>query len=198
MISDVDVTRHRNPDHDILDVIWQRWSPRVMDGTAVSQRELMRLFEAARWAPSAYNRQPWRFVYAIRDDEYWAEFFDLLVEGNQRWCKEAGALIVIAAKTTDDEGETTRTHAFDVGAAWENLAVQGCSMGLVIHGMEGFDYDRAQQVIGLDDEYAVQAMIAVGHPGTLDDAPEKLREREQPSGRRAVSDFAFNGRFRPT
>ncbi len=195
MISDVDVSEYRSPDHDIIDAIWRRWSPRVMSGEAVSGDELNRLFEAARWAPSCYNRQPWRFTFAMRESSNWAGYFDLLVEPNQRWCRDAGALIVVFSKTHDDKGEPTDTHSFDVGSAWQNLAIQGCEMGLVIHAMQGFDYGAAATLTGMPEHHQVEAMIAVGRPGGLDAVDEKRRSREVPSGRRAVADFAFEGGF---
>ena len=195
MISDVDVANHRTPDHDIMPPIWQRWSPRIMSGEPVGRDELHRLFEAARWAPSSYNRQPWRFVYATRDGRHWDAFFDLLVEGNQRWCAQAGALLIVACKTVDDDGNKTLTHSFDTGAAWQNLALQGCSMSLVMHGMQGFDYEQAHALAGFPDDHQVEAMVAVGHPGSLEDAPERTRDREKPSGRNPVAAFAFEGRY---
>lgn len=188
------VTDHRHPDHPIDPLFVNRWSPRAMSGEPVSEADLLALFEAARWAPSSYNGQPWRFLYARRGTPHWDRFFGLLVEFNQSWVKDAGALVVIASRTTfEHNGKPARTHSFDAGAAWQNLALQGSLQGLVVHGMQGFDYDRAHQELGLPDDLQVEAMAAVGHPGPVENLPEGLREREQPSGRKPVAEIAFEG-----
>ncbi len=167
-----------------------------MSGEEVSEQDLMILFEAARWAPSSYNNQPWRFLYARRNTDNWDLFFTLLGEGNQVWTKEAAVLVVVLSKKTlDHNGKPARTHSFDAGAAWENLALQGSQKGLVIHGMQGFDYDRARQVLNVPDDHQVEAMIAIGRPGKKEDLPERLREREVPSGRKEVAEIAFEGQF---
>ena len=158
----------------------------------------MSLFEAARWAPSSFNEQPWRFVYAERGSAAWPAFFDLLMEGNRSWAQHAGALVVVLSRTTfSRNGRPARTHSFDAGAAWQNLALQGTRLGLVIHGMAGFDYDRARAVVGAPEEFAVEAMIAVGRPGPTAILPERLRTMERPSGRRPVVALAFPGAFPP-
>jgi nitroreductase len=194
-VRDIEVRQHRKPDHQIEPLFLQRWSPRAMSGEAVSREELMRLFEAARWAPSSYNHQPWRFVYTFRDTPTWDPLFGTLVEFNQSWCKNAGALVVICSRTLTDSGKPIKTHSFDTGAAWQNLALQGTPMGLVVHAMQGFDYERAAEVIAAPEGIAVDAMFAVGKPGDSDDLPEGLRERESPSGRHPVGSFTFEGKF---
>jgi nitroreductase len=185
----------RRADHEIEEIFLRRWSPRAMSGQAVSEEALMQLFEAARWAPSSANAQPWRFVYARIGTEFFARFFDLLVEGNKSWCGRAGVLVVVLSKNVLDSGRPTRTHSFDAGAAWMSLALQGSALGLVVHGMAGFDYDRARAEIGVPEEYDVEAMIAIGHPGKPEELAEKDRVREAPSGRRPVRDFVMEGKF---
>jgi nitroreductase len=185
----------RIPDFDIDPQFIKRWSPRAMSGAAVSEGELMRLFEAARWAPSCANMQPWRFVYGIAGTPHFDSLFDFLVEGNRPWCANAGALIVAVSKKTFDNGAPLRTHSFDAGAAWMSLALEGSLMGLVVHGMAGFDYDRARVELGVPEDHAVETMIAVGHPGKLEDLPEKYQPREAPSPRRPVKESVFEGRF---
>jgi nitroreductase len=116
----------RIADHPIDRIFLDRWSPRAMTGETIPEEELMVLFEAARWAPSSYNNQPWRILYARRDSEHWPLFFDLMVEFNQSWAKNAAALLLFISKTTFDMNTgTSVTHSFDTGAAWENLALQG-------------------------------------------------------------------------
>ena len=195
----IDVDRYRQPHHPVETLIYHRWSPRSMSGESLTKAERMRLFEAARWAPSSFNEQPWRFVYAERDGEHWARFFDLLSEGNRRWAGAAALLVVVLSRTTfERNGNPSRTHSYDTGAAWQNLALQGCRMGLVVHGMAGFDHERARQVLEVPVEFAVEAMIAVGRPAPAEALAEPLREREVPSGRKPVADFAFSGVFPPS
>ena len=144
----VDVDRYRRPDNPVEAMIYHRWSPRAMSGESLTDSELMRLFEAARWAPSSFNEQPWRFVYARRDAEHWPRFFELLSDGNRRWAGAAAVLIVVVSRTSfERNGNLSRTHSYDTGAAWQNLALQGSRMGLVVHGMAGFDYERARDVL---------------------------------------------------
>lgn len=195
-VRKIDVAEHRDPGHDVLSLVSNRWSPRAMSGEEVTEEELARLFEAARWAPSSYNRQPWRFLYARRGADGWNDYLDLLIEFNRRWAKEAGALIVILSrKVVEENGKPSRTHSFDTGAAWENLALQGSALGLVVHGMEGFDYDEARSVLGVPEEYDVEAMVAVGRPASVQSLPEELQEREAPSGRKELDEIAFEGRM---
>ncbi|MGH7802401.1 MAG: nitroreductase family protein, partial [Thermodesulfobacteriota bacterium] len=145
MAKGIDVKEYRKPEYPVDEIFLKRWSPRAMSGEEISEDELMSLFEAARWAPSSYNNQPWRFLYARRNTKNWELFFNLMTEGNKIWAKKAAALIVIASKKTFDyNGSPSRTHSFDAGAAWQNLALQGSLQGLVVHGMQGFDYDKAR------------------------------------------------------
>jgi nitroreductase len=131
---------HRTADYPIDPLFIDRWSPRAMSGESISQEELNVLFEAARWAPSAGNTQPCRILYAHRDTEHWPLFFDLLVERNKAWCRNAAVLLVFVSRLTNEQtGRPLVTHSYDAGAAWENLALQGTMRGLVVHGMAGFD-----------------------------------------------------------
>jgi nitroreductase len=189
-------SERRKADHPIDTIFLDRWSPRAMSGEAVPEEELMVLFEAARWAPSSFNNQPWRILYARRDTEHWPLFVDLLVEANRVWAENAAALLVFVSKTTFDNGKPSVTHSYDCGAAWENLALQGSLKGYVVHGMQGFDYERAKTALHIPDGFQVEAMAAVGRPGAKESLPEKLREREEPNDRRKLSDTIFEGPFR--
>jgi nitroreductase len=174
-----------------------RWSPRAMTGETIAQEELLVLFEAARWAPSSYNNQPWRILFARRDSEHWPLFLSLLVASNQVWASQAAALLVFISKTSfDHNGKPARTHSFDAGAAWENLALQGTLRGYVVHGMQGFDYDRAKTALEIPDEYQVEAMVAVGKPGKPEALPEKLQAIETPNDRRPLAQTICEGPFR--
>jgi len=187
----------RKPEYEIHPIIIGRWSPRAMAGEEISDEELMPLFEAARWAPSSYNNQPWRFIYAKRNTEHWKKFMDLMVEFNQSWTKNAAVLIVvISQKIFEYNGKPSRTHNFDAGAAWENLAIEGASRGFVVHGMEGFDYDKARNVLGIPDDYDVECMIAIGVMGKKEDLSKELQEKEMPSTRKPLKEIVMEGGFR--
>jgi len=196
MTTDIDVHKYRDPDHDISPIFVNRWSPRAMSGEEVDREDLMRLFEAARWAPSSMNNQPWRFLFAMRNTPHWDKFYKLLVPGNQVWCGNAGALIVVVSKNTFDfNGKPARTHSYDAGAAWACFALQGSLMGLVVHGMQGFNYDKAKEELRVADDHTVEAMIAVGRPGNREDLPLPVQEREFPSPRKKMEEFIFEGGF---
>lgn len=168
-----------------------------MSGEELPEETLMQLFEAARWAPSSFNNQPWRIIYARRNSAHWDRLFNLLEPVNQQWAKQAAVLLLFASKQTFDyNGKPSITHTYDTGAAWENLALQGALLGLVVHGMQGFDYDRAKTELGVPDGFTIEAMAAIGRPGNKEDLPEKLRERETPNDRKKLSEIIFEGTFR--
>ncbi|MCO6436233.1 MAG: nitroreductase family protein [Phycisphaerae bacterium] len=191
-----DPREFRKTDYPIEKILWHRWSPRAMTGEPIDDHDLMTLFEAARWAPSTYNEQEWRFLYAKRDTEHFGTFFGLLMEANQVWCEKAAVLLVVLShKVFMRNGHPNPVHTFDTGAAFENLALQGTAMGLVVHGMAGFDYDRAKKELNVPDDFKVEAMVAIGRPGDPADLPENLREREQPTGRNPIKKFVREGKF---
>jgi nitroreductase len=191
----------RRSDHPIDPLFLERWSPRAFDGSELPEADLMAMFESARWAPSAFNSQPWRFLYARRGDEHWERFLSLLIPWNRGWAHSAAALIYILSDSlpfTDKETgtpATSHTHSFDAGAAWACLALQATRMGYHAHGMSGIQMDLARDSLAVPDRYRIEAACVVGRigdPATLD---EKLRARETPSGRKPLSDFAFHGNF---
>lgn len=187
---------HRQPDHPIESIFLRRWSPRAMTGEPVPEDELMRLFEAARWAPSTYNEQEWRFLYAPRGSDHWDAFFGLLVEQNRAWADRAGVLVcVLSHDVFERNGKPNPVHTFDAGAAFENLALQGAAMGLVVHGMAGFDRDAARRVLAVPRDYSVEAMVAIGQRGDPGELPDELREREAPSGRKPLGATVCEGPF---
>jgi nitroreductase len=184
----------RAPDHPVDPLFVDRWSPRAMSGEPIAEEELFVLFEAARWAPSSGNLQPWRMLYAHRETSDWPTFFGLLNEGNRTWCRNAAVLVVVASQQTNSRtGAPLKTHSYDTGAAWQNLALQGTRSGLVVHGMAGFDYDRARQELRIPDTWRVEAMIAIGRHGRVEDLSESLQARETPSQRHPVTAFVYKG-----
>lgn len=187
---------NRVPDHAIDPLFLHRWSPRALTGEAIPQEDLMRLFEAARWAPSSGNGQPWRFLYARRDTPAWETFFDLLTPGNKIWAHRAAALVVVVSRTTKEHnGKPAATHSFDTGSAWMSLALQARTMGIVAHGMEGYDKEKAVKELGIPAEHVPEAMIAIGYYGKTEDLPEEKRAGEIPSQRKPLSETVFEGRW---
>ena len=172
----------RTADHSIEPLFLERWSPRTFTGEAMPDPELFRLFEAARWAPSSSNRQPWRFLYARRDTPDWPLFFELLNPGNQRWADAASVLLAVVSKRTapvkdSDEVRENYTHSFDTGAACMSLALQAAAMGWAAHAMAGYDLVRAVAELGVPDDYRMECMIAVGRLRVDPDLAAKPNER---------------------
>ncbi len=190
----------RTADHAIDPLFLERWSPRAFTDEIIAEAELKALFEAARWAPSSYNSQPWRFVYARRGTAHWQTLLGLLNEFNQSWAKNAAALVVIISKETmavpgKAEEVPSYSHSFDAGAAWANLALQAVRLGWQAHGMVGFDRERALTELKVPAGYRVEAAVAIGKPGDKAQLPEALQARETPSQRNPISATVFEGAF---
>lgn len=191
----------RRPDHPLDPLFLERWSPRAFDGSDIPDEDLLTIFEAARWAPSAFNSQPWRFLYAKRGDPDWERFLSLLIPWNRSWAHSASVLVYILSDTlpfTDrktGEPAPSTTHSFDAGAAWVSLALQASLMGYHAHGMSGIDYDRVRAELAIPDRYALNAACVIGRIGDPAQLDEKLRARETPSDRKPLADFVFRGGF---
>lgn len=185
----------RNSLNGVDSLFVERWSPRAMSGKSISDQDLKALFEAARWAPSSYNEQPWRFIYAKRGTPAWDTLFNLLVPFNREWCKNGAVLVVMVSKKTSSRGGLNPLHSFDTGSAWENLALQGSLKGLVVHGMGGFDYEKARAVLAIPADYVVEAMCVIGNPAAIDVLPDYMREMEKPSERKPLDQIAAEGSF---
>ncbi len=168
-----------------------------MTGEELDDDTIMSLFEAARWASSSNNNQPWRFIYAKRNTSHWDKLFNLLAEPNKVWTKNAAVLVVVIARKNFEHNEKySITHQFDAGAAWENLALEASSRGLAVHAMQGFDYERARADLQIPDNFDVMAMIAIGRKGPKDNLPLQLQEREQPNDRKPLTEIVMEGQFR--
>ncbi|GAA4726749.1 nitroreductase family protein [Brevibacillus fulvus] len=187
------VSNPRNPDFDIAPQFIERWSPRSFAEKEIPNDVLYSVFEAARWAPSASNLQPWRFVIA-RTEEDREKFHSFILPGNLEWCKKAPVLAVLLSKTTTERGENA-WHAFDAGTAWGYLALEAHHQGLITHAMGGFEPEKAREVLQVPEEYAIQAVIAIGYQGEKDALPEKFQEREQPNNRQPLKESLFEGTF---
>ena len=172
----------------------RRWSPRAFDDRFIEPEKLRSLFEAARWAPSSNNEQPWRFLVATKENTIEHDLlFNCLVEGNQKWAHRAPALLLSVAKLQFEDGSPNR-HAFhDTGMAVENLIVQATAFGLVAHQMAGFRIEQARTDCKIPAEYEPVAMIAVGYPGDSAQLSDRLRAREvQPRVRNPLTEFVYS------
>ena len=189
----------RQPDHPVAPEFPARWSPRSFTARAVTEAEVMSLLEAARWAPSASNHQPWRLVWARRGDAEFVAIRDALTGNNPIWAGKAAVLFAVASKdtVTNRAGAevANRTAGFDTGAAWMSLALQAKNIGLFAHAMGGFDRDALASAIALPDGHTLHCVVAAGEQGPAEALPEDLRERERPSGRKPVDETARHGRF---
>ncbi|WP_022684148.1 nitroreductase family protein [Sphingobium bisphenolivorans] len=185
---------------DVDPLFVERWSPRAFDGSSIPQEDLDTMFEAAGWAPSAFNYQPWRFLYARREGADWGRFLELLLPFNQSWVQNASALVYILSDTlmvreSVEDAKPLRSHSFDAGAAWALLALQATRLGYHSHGMTGVDFDKAREELAVPQRFHIEAAVAIGRIADKSVLPEALQAREHPSGRRDISEFAHAGNF---
>lgn len=190
----LNISDYRKADYDIDPVFINRWSPRSYSDKPVDKETLLSIFEAARWAPSAANWQPWRFIIA-RSEEDRDKFHSFIFDGNRAWCEKAPVLAVIVSNHNNPEGMPNRAHAFDAGTAWGYLSIEAAKKGLITHGMGGFDNEKAREVLNVPDHYDIHAVIAIGYQGEKEDLPEAYQEREKPSGRRRLEETVLEGSF---
>ncbi|WP_299824083.1 nitroreductase family protein [uncultured Pontibacter sp.] len=182
----------------VHNLIEKRWSPRAFADTPVEQEQLESLFEAARWAPSAMNEQPWRFIYATKEDkEAYDRLLSCLVEANQVWAQNAPVLFVSVAKNAYDFNGSPNAFAWhDVGMATANLLLQATELDLHVHMMGGFNAIKAREVLGIPEDFGPVAMGAVGYVGDPEQLPEQLKARElSPRERKPLSEIVFNGNW---
>ncbi|MBV4534968.1 MULTISPECIES: nitroreductase family protein [Pseudomonas] len=184
----------RIADYAINEQFINRWSPRAFTAEPISEDILLSFLEAARWAPSAYNSQPWRFLYARRDTPNWERYLELLVPFNRSWAQQASALVLIISKTSFDD-KPALWHTFDTGSAWGHLALQASISGWHTHGMAGFDQELARKELKIPEGYDLHAMVAIGKLGDKATLAEALQAREVPSPRRPLSELAAEGDF---
>lgn len=198
MMMNVQNLTPRRADHAIDAQFTERWSPRSFTAAAVSEAEILPLFEAARWAPSASNNQPWRFAYGLRGDAGFAKIADGLVPFNRAWAEKAAALVVVASRSTvlrDGVENPNPWHVFDAGSSWMAFALQAHLSGLAAHAMGGFDAQILAENLAVPQGYVLHAVIAVGHRGDPSSLPEGLQAREAPSPRLPLSQIVGRGGF---
>ncbi|MEO1110537.1 MAG: nitroreductase family protein [Pseudomonadota bacterium] len=193
----------RRPDHPVEPLFLSRWSPRAFDGSDIPPADLLTLLEAGRWAPSAFNVQPWRFFYAQRGDAHWPSFLTLLDVFNQTWARDASVLVFLASDMImpgDGARPDTKSHynSFDAGAAWMQIALQASALGYAAHAMAGLNFDTATQVLNLPERLKLEVGIAIGRQTRADRLPADLREREVPSNRMPLHQIAFAGPYAET
>ena len=195
---DMTPPKARIADHPVADLFLARWSPRAFGLAPLDEAQVLTVLEAARWAPSASNNQPWRFSYGLRGDAGFAAIAEALSPGNRIWAEKAGALIVVASATTvarDGAEVPNGAHAFDTGAAWAMLAVQAHLSGLISHAMGGFDHDKIRAGLNVPVSFALHAVVAIGHPGDPATLPDTLRAREVPNQRRPLNETTRRGSY---
>ncbi|RAR54180.1 nitroreductase [Paraburkholderia unamae] len=194
------LSNQRTADHPIDRQFLDRWSPRAFTDDTLPEATLLTFLEAARWAPSSYNAQPWRFVYARRGTAHWSRFVGFLNEFNRGWAQHAAAIVIVVSKKTFVPPGTANpvalaTHSFDSGAAWAQLALQASLAGWKAHGLAGIERERIREQLALPDDYAIEAALAIGRPGDPAQLSEALRAREVPSSRVPLTAIAAEGRF---
>ena len=190
----------RTSDHPIDPLFLERWSPRAFADETISQEDLLTILEAGRWAPSSYNSQPWRFLYARRGTAHWDRFFGLLNPFNQSWAKTSSALVVLVSNSLmlppgAEKAVPSHSHSLDAGAAAASFMLQAARMGWAAHGMVGFDMERTFAELNVPQGYRVEAAYAIGRQGDKSLLPEPMQAREVPSSRLPLAETAFEGGF---
>lgn len=194
------VTNNRKTDNPIDPLFLNRWSTRAYDGAPMAKEDLLSMIEAARWAPSAYNIQPWRFIYVERTDPNWDAAIALLDPFNASWGKDASAAIFLLSDTLvnvpdSDDTRPSGYHSFDAGSAWAQLGLQAHLLGYSAHAVAGLYHDKVKERFNVPDRFKVEIAILVGKRTTPEKLPEALQERETPSPRLAFDQIAFEGSF---
>lgn len=179
----------RHFDYDIMPEIKERWSARALDPGKIERKEIFAILEAARYAPSCFNEQPWRFIIADEEDTL-KKMRGILTESNQRWANRAPVLILILShKIFGHNGKENYWHIFDTGTAWGYMSLEAWRRGFVAHAMGGFSRDKAREIFCVSEEYDIMTVVAVGRYGSIEDLEPDLREREHPSLRKEISEL---------
>lgn len=186
-LEDDVVTEHRKSESNVHHLFLSRWSPRSYSTEEVAEKDLITILEAASWAPSASNEQPWRFIIASTKEE--RTLFDQFINSrNQLWSNKAPVLLLLASKNKKANNDRNNFHEFDAGAAWANLALQATILGLSTRAIGGFDKEKAKEVLNIPEDIDLHVVIALGYKGNSESLPEDLRKLEKPNTRRSVKD----------
>jgi len=188
------VQNARHPEVEVDTLFTDRWSPRSFDPSPLEESQIASLFEAARWAPSCFNEQPWLFCYAVSEDER-QRYLGALMEKNRAWAQHAPLLVFVAARRNFAHNSKVNRHApFDAGAAWMSLALQARRLGLYAHAMAGFSVEKALEILSLDgNEYELMAAVAVGRRAEASLLTEEMSGVEHPNKRRPLSEIIRRG-----
>ncbi|GIP32641.1 nitroreductase family protein [Paenibacillus sp. J2TS4] len=189
-----EVAAQREADYEIDPVFLNRWSPRAFANRPVEDSDLYGVLEAARWAPSGSNEQPWRFIVA-KTPEQRELFLSFINPFNREWCHAAPVLLLLISKQVTEEGKTVGSHAFDAGTAWGYLALEATRRGLSSHAMGGFNKEEAMAKLQVSADYAPQVVIALGYRGDEEQLAERNRIRETPNTRMPLAELVMEGRF---
>lgn len=189
-----EVQGQRKSEYPVSPLFLNRWSTRAFSTRKVSDQDLYTVLDAAHWAPSSYNDQPWRFIVA-KTEEQLSTFHSFLNEFNLTWASSAPVLIVVASDKLRENGDPNGAHAFDAGAAWASLAIQATILGLHTHAIGGFDRNKAREILNVPDHIELHAVIALGYLGDKSVLPEAIQQREVPNDRRPLNELVFEGKF---
>lgn len=191
----------RNADHPIEPIFLNRWSPRSFDASSMPEADLFSILEAARWAQSCYNIQPWRFLYTRRGDAHWDRFVSFLDEFNRSWAQHAsGLIIVLSDRVMPGDGDKrpdkpSHYHSFDAGAAATHMALQAAALDYNAHTMAGILFDDIKEQLRIPERFKIEVAVAIGRRGEKEALPDFLQEVETPSPRKPLSEIAFPGAF---
>lgn len=190
----------RKSRYDIDSLFLERWSPRAFSGEAISEEILLAGFEAARWAPSGGNTQPWRFIYSTHGSASWPVFTEFLMEGNRNWAKNASALVVLLSKkdflSNGGQIQESSSYSLDAGSAWMSFALEMRKRGWFTHGMAGIFKDKIQRDFEIPGNYNIEMMIAVGKPGDVKSLAPALQAREVMNDRQPLEFMVQEGKFK--
>lgn len=181
------------PDHPIHDLIANRWSPYAFDERPVEQEKLQSCLEAARWAASSFNEQPWSFIVARRESQTsFSTMLECLADANQAWAARAGVLMLtIAARLFSENGKPNRTAEHDVGLAIGNLSIQATSLGLAVHQMAGVDLSKARQVYSIPESHDPLTVVAIGYTAARGEDRQFAERDLAPRSRKPLREFVF-------
>lgn len=189
-----EVQGQRSSEYPVSPLFLNRWSTRAFSNREVSDQDLYTVLDAAHWAPSSFNDQPWRFIVA-KTEEQRSVFHQFINEFNLTWVSSAPVLIVVASDKLRENGDPNGAHAFDAGAAWASMAIQATMLGLFTHAMGGFDRNQARQMLNIPDHFELHAVIALGYPGDKSILPEAIQQREVPNSRRPLNELVYEGKI---
>ena len=198
MVEEIIDQKVASVEYPVIDLIKNRWSPRAFSSSPIEEEKIMSLIEAARWAPSCFNEQPWNFIlFKKENQEAYKNIIDIISPKNQLWAKAAPLIILSVAKINFERNGKTNKHAlYDVSAAVSNLTMQANSMGLYVHQMAGFNSEKAKELFNIPDGYEPVTAIAVGYYGNKDDLPEEFIKSEMAErNRKSAAEFTFEGKW---